>query len=270
MNASSISPHMTLAFAQTYETTATRITGPIAHSVLQRLGAIGRGTRLLDIGAGSGALTVPAAHSGAHVTAVDIAPGMVELLNDRLNPFPDADAFVMDGQALDFDDGAFDIAVSILGVSLFQDWRRGLAEQIRVVRPGGIAALATWRTLPGGGPFLLMARAMRTVFPDRPAPPAPEGFVALSDPLRMERALLDTGLREVRVEEIEAEWKGVAGPAYIDALRDLHGYMPSYAALRPDERGQVEEAILSLVDEHAVDGQITLKTQAVVAIGSKA
>lgn len=61
MPSSSPPPHMTLAFAQTYERTATRITAPISFAALEGVGPLGRGVRLLDIGAG--ALSIPAAHS---------------------------------------------------------------------------------------------------------------------------------------------------------------------------------------------------------------
>ena len=45
---------------------------------------------------------------------------------------PDAD-----GHALELDDDAFDVAVSVNGVSLFPDMALGLAELVRVTRPGG-------------------------------------------------------------------------------------------------------------------------------------
>ena len=270
MSSPTQSPLMTPAFARVYEKTATRIMAPISFATLQRIGPLGRNIRLLDIGAGTGALSIPAAHSGATVTAIDIAPGMVELLSERLAPFPDAEAQVMDGQALTFADSAFDAVVSIVGISIFQDWRRGLSEQARVLRPGGKAALATWRTMPGGGPFVIMAQAMRAVFPDRPPPPAPEGFLVLSDPAKMIEAMREAGLDDVRVEEIEAEWKGPAGAGYLKELRDLHSFMPAYAALDADERISVDEAILAIVDKQAVDGEIMMKTSVVLGFGTKA
>ena len=64
----------------------------------------------------------------------------------------------MDGEALTVADASFDAAFSIFGVMLFSDWRRGLREQARVVRPGGKACVATWAEPPGGGPFVVMGR----------------------------------------------------------------------------------------------------------------
>lgn len=260
---------MTLAFARTYEKTATRIMAPISVAALERLGRVERGVRLLDIGAGTGALSIPAAYSGASVTAIDIAPGMVEVLSERLAPLPDAKAQVMDGEALTFADGTFDVTASIVGVSIFNDWRHGLSEQARVTRSNGKAVLATWRTPPGGGPFVIMAQAMQVAFPDRAPPPAPAGFLALSDPTKMRDAMTGSGLKDVAVEEVEAEWKGPAGTVYLEQLRDLHAYMPAYAALGGDDRRRVDDAILAGVDRQSVNGEIVLKTSVVLGIGTR-
>lgn len=97
------------------------------------------GTRLLDVAAGSGALSIPAARVGADVVATDLAHAMIERLNARARAegLSTLLARTMDGHALDLDDDAFDAAVSVNGVSLFPDMARGLAELVRVTRPGG-------------------------------------------------------------------------------------------------------------------------------------
>jgi hypothetical protein len=61
--------------------------------------------------------------------AIDIAPGMVERLGERLAPYPACIAEVMNGETLSFPDGAYDAAFSIFGVIFFRDWRGGQIEQ---------------------------------------------------------------------------------------------------------------------------------------------
>ncbi|WP_442681117.1 class I SAM-dependent methyltransferase [Sphingomonas sp. ASY06-1R] len=258
---------MTLAFARAYEQTATRITGPVSFAALRQVAALGHGTRILDVAAGTGALSVPAAHAGAAVTAIDIAPGMVELLTERLSPFPAAQAVAMNGEALSFPDGSFDAALSVFGVSLFSDWRRGLAELTRVVRVGGQIVVATWRTPPGGGPFVIMAEALRATFPDRPAPAGPEGFITLAAPDGMTAALTDAGLIDVQAQEIEAMWEGPAGPDYLAEMAELHSYMGPYAALDPEQKQSVDRAILDAVDRRATAGRLVMKTMVTLATG---
>ena len=263
-------PQLSRAFALAYERAASRITAPVSVAALERVAPIGRETRLLDIGAGAGALSIPAAHAGATVTAIDIAPGMVELLNDHLLPFPNANAQVMDGQALDIADASFDAAISVFGVSLFADWRRALSEQVRVLRPGGKAVLATWRTPPGGGPFVILAEALATTFPDRPAPAPPPGFLALAEPEALASAFTAAGLVDVKVEEIEAVWEGPAGAAYLDELRDFHAFVAPYALLDDEAKARLDQAILAAVERRAIGDRIVLTTTVTLAAGTRA
>lgn len=79
----------------------------------------------------------------------------------------------------------------------------------------------------------------------------------------MAKAMRDSGYQDVEIKEIEAEWRGPAGRAYLDELRDLHSYMPAYASLQTVERELVDRAILSLVDGQAVGGKITLRTSVI-------
>jgi ubiquinone/menaquinone biosynthesis C-methylase UbiE len=65
----------------------------------------------------------------------------------------------MDGQQLGLEDGSFEATSSLLGASIFLNWRRGLAEQARVTRRAGKACVATWRRPPSGGPLVVMASA---------------------------------------------------------------------------------------------------------------
>jgi len=102
------------------------------------LAGIAPGLRFLDVAAGSGALSLPAARLGALVTATDITPAMIERLAERARREGlDVATRVMDGHALELDDDHFDIAGSQYGVMLFPDLPRALREMKRVTRPGG-------------------------------------------------------------------------------------------------------------------------------------
>jgi ubiquinone/menaquinone biosynthesis C-methylase UbiE len=92
----------------------------LANEALQRVG-LRPGIRFLDVAAGSGALSIPAARLGAKVLAVNISPAMIERLeaHAREEGLSNLEARVMDGHALEFDDDAFDISGS-------QFWRHAL------------------------------------------------------------------------------------------------------------------------------------------------
>ncbi|MBP0615766.1 methyltransferase domain-containing protein [Jiella sp. KSK16Y-1] len=268
LGASGTHPHQTDDFARVYERTANRNTGQIAATALDRISNIHFGTRILDIAAGAGALSVPAALAGASVLAVDNAPGMVKLLSERLAPFPSSSARLMDGQALALEDASFDATFSLLGASLFSDWRQGLMEQTRVTRSGGKACVATWPKLPGGGPFLVMAEALRATFPDMAPPAPPPGAIALADPDRLRAELEETGLTAVQIEEFEIAWEGPAGEAYLEDVGELHRNMAVYAALSKEDQRRVDEAILSIVDRIRTGDRVILRSPVLLAVGT--
>lgn len=262
-------PLMSDNFARVYEQMAHRITVPISLAALDMVGSVGEGTRVLDIAAGAGALSVPAAQRGASVLAIDIAPGMVRRLAAKLEPFQGCEAREMDGEALDIEDGSFDAAFSIFGAMTFSDWRRGLREQARVLRHGGKGCVASWRKPPGGGPFMIMWSALQSIFPDRLPPAQPEGFIALSDPARLADELRESGLADVEVRTVEGIWEGPGGDAYFEELRELHSYIKPYAALEPADRTKVDDAIRTLVSASTLNGRIRLVSPVLIGIGTR-
>jgi ubiquinone/menaquinone biosynthesis C-methylase UbiE len=109
----------------------------LGEDALRRAG-LRPGMRLLDVAAGSGAVSLSAARLGANVTAIDISPVMIERLKARAREEGlNLEARVMDGHALDLENDAFDIVASEFGVMLFPDLPRGLREMARVTKPGG-------------------------------------------------------------------------------------------------------------------------------------
>jgi ubiquinone/menaquinone biosynthesis C-methylase UbiE len=117
-------PQMGDDFAAVYEATAHRTTGPVSNTALDLVG-VGPGTRILDIAAGAGVLSGPAAERGATVLATDVAPGMVRRLAERLRPFPRCEARQMDGVALTVPVASVGATVSGCGVGRFSVWRGG-------------------------------------------------------------------------------------------------------------------------------------------------
>lgn len=111
------------------------------------------GQRVLDVGCGVGTTAVEVARRfGAHVTAVDIAPLMLERAGVSVRAAGLEDRVTVergDIVSLDYPDGSFDRVVAE-AVTMFVDRRRAAAELVRVCRPGGLV-LATeflWRTTP--------------------------------------------------------------------------------------------------------------------------
>jgi SAM-dependent methyltransferase len=89
------------------------------------------GERILDLGCGDGVLTEKIAAVGAAVVAVDAGPDMVRAARTR-----GLDAYVRDGQQLDFED-EFDAVFSNAALHWMRDIAAVLAGVRRALRPGG-------------------------------------------------------------------------------------------------------------------------------------
>jgi ubiquinone/menaquinone biosynthesis C-methylase UbiE len=97
--------------------------------------------RALDVGAGTGLLTLAAAPKVRHMTALDIAPAMCRHLEDKLASLQIGNADVVAGNAteLPLADGSVDVVFSNYCLHHLHDVdkRQALAEATRVLRPGG-------------------------------------------------------------------------------------------------------------------------------------
>ena len=163
------------------------------------------GMRFLDVAAGSGALSIPAARLGARVLAIDQSAVMLALLAARARQERlDIETRVMDGHALALDDDRFDMAGSQFGVMLFPDMPKGIREMVRVVRPGGRVLMNVYGN-PHEIDFLsFLVAGIQSVRPDFDGPPMdpPPLPFQLQDPERLRQAFAGAGLEDIRVETI--------------------------------------------------------------------
>ena len=258
-----------------YDRTNTATQIRLGAQALRRAG-LGAGMRFLDVAAGSGALSIPAARLGAQVVAIDQSAAMLEHLRARAaKEGLDIETRVMDGHRLALDDGSFDIAGSQFGVMLFADMPRALREMARVVRAGGRAMVAAY-----GDPqridflrFLVGAlQRVRPSFDGPPMDPPPLEF-QLADPQRLLSELRAAGLRDVTVETVTEttdfasgselwDWLVSSNPIVEEMLRCLE--------LTQAERATVVTALEATVRERAGAGATAaLHNPVHIGVGSK-
>ncbi len=204
-------------------------------------------SRVLDVGAGTGALALIAAKAGAQVLATDFSPAMVA----RIAAFglPNINAQVMDGQSLALDDGSFDAVFSIFAVIMFPDWRKGLSEMARVTRAGGFGVVASWQK-QGAATFLLLSQMRSKLFPDHQGVPTPGAMNALSNPASFAHELVAAGFHDPQIEEVTYDYElDVAALAEPDSL---FGMSPDWTSLSREERAAVVAEVRAIAGDRDV------------------
>jgi len=143
------------------------LTGTAAPELV-RFAGIRPQLKALDVACGTGVVALTAARAGAIVNGIDLTPELIQRANEnaalmRLEAsFDEGDA-----EALPFADSSFDVVLSQFGHMFAPRPAVALGEMLRVLKPGGTIAFATWPPeLFVGRWFALMGRH---------APPPPQG-----------------------------------------------------------------------------------------------
>ncbi len=197
--------------------------------------------RWLEVGCGTGAFTecVLDRCAPASVCAVDHSEAQLASARERLAT-RQVDFRVVDGQALPFPDGMFEVVASALVVNFLPDRPRALREMGRVVRASGIVAAYVWDFAAERSPSGPVRRAMRRLGVDVPLLPGTQDSTVDALGSLFER----TGLREIEVRAIEVTlaysdfedfWKAQT-PAYVPTSKTI-------AAMSPSERARLMDAV---------------------------
>ncbi|WP_064441938.1 class I SAM-dependent methyltransferase [Hoyosella altamirensis] len=136
--------------------------GPVA----VKAAGITAGQRVLDIAAGSGNASIPAALNGARVVASDLTPELFDAGRAAASERGvSVDWVEADAEALPFADNEFDAVISVVGVMFAPHHQQTADEMVRVCKPGGVVAMINWT--PEG----LIGQLFATMRPYAPAPP---------------------------------------------------------------------------------------------------
>ncbi|WP_193043605.1 class I SAM-dependent methyltransferase [Mycolicibacterium baixiangningiae] len=148
-----------------YPKLAADLVAPLGPVLVDALG-IGTGDRVLDVAAGTGNAAIPAARTGAAVTASDLTPELLE--HGRAvaeKEGVELEWREADAHSLPFGDNDFDAVMSCIGVMFAPYHQRAADELLRVCRPGGTIGLINWT--PEGH----IGRLFATMKPYMPPPP---------------------------------------------------------------------------------------------------
>jgi SAM-dependent methyltransferase len=204
-----------------------------AEEFVARLG-IASGAKVLDVACGTGNTAIPAARAGAIVTGVDIAPNLLEQARQRAAAegltihFEEGDA-----EQLPYEDGVFDVVISMFGAMFAPRPDLVAAELIRVCRPGGMIAMANWT--PDGFAAKTFKASARFL-------PPPEGIPApvLWGDEATVRERLGAGTSDIRMMRRPFDMEFPFGPREtVEFFRNYFGPVhTAFSRMTPEQQGQ--------------------------------
>jgi ubiquinone/menaquinone biosynthesis C-methylase UbiE len=211
------------------------------------------GSKVLDVAAGNGMVTLAAARRWCEVTSTDYVPALLELGRARAEAegvsvtFKEADA-----ENLPFADASFDVVLSTFGVMFTPNQDKAAAELLRVCRRGGQIGLANW-TPDGfiGQVFKVLGKYL----------PPPAG--AKSPAMWGMRARI-TEMFGVEASSIKAETRNFmfryrSTEHFLDVFKTFYGpVLKAFAALEPAKQNELRDDLSALIARLNCSGDGTM------------
>jgi ubiquinone/menaquinone biosynthesis C-methylase UbiE len=184
------------------------------------------GWRVLDVATGSGNAAIAAARLGCEVVGVDYVPALLD--RGRLRAAAEGlDVALLEGdaEALPFPDRSFDAVTSVFGSMFAPDHQRAASELLRVCRPGGTIALASW--MPEG----FIGQLFRTVAAHVPPPAGVQSPMLWGKEAHL-RELFGDGISSLDVTERTFTFRFRSAEELVDFFRTWYGpTLKAFAAL---------------------------------------
>jgi len=208
---------------------------------------IASGALVLDVAAGTGNASIPAAQRGARVIASDLTPELLEAGRRRAEAQGlELEWIEADAEHLPFDDGMFDVVLSAIGVMFAPHHQQAADELVRVCAPGGKLGLLSWT------PTGMLGALFRTMAPFAPPPPAGAQAPPLWGGEEHLRGLLGERVQLTRVERRTLEVTAFEKP-HDYAEHFIERYGPTITVLanarKNGREAELVEALKSFCDE---------------------
>jgi SAM-dependent methyltransferase len=222
------------------------------------------GEKVLDVAAGNGNASLPAARRFADVLATDYVPELLAETQQRA----DADGVVLrtqvaDAQALPFADGAFDVVMSTIGAMFAPDQETVARELLRVCRSGGRIGLANWT------PDSAVGDIFRAVGKRVPPAQGVQPAVAWGRETRIAE-LLGPGCRDLRTNRRTCAWRFRSAADCLAYFQAWYGpVVAAFTAVGDDGRVEFEADLRAVFDQHntADDGTLAMDVAYLEVVG---
>jgi SAM-dependent methyltransferase len=227
---------------------------PVAERLAEALDLV-PDERVLDVACGSGNGAIAAARrSWIRTTGADFVPTLLERGRERAAAEKlDVEFVEADAQNLPFDDGSFDVTMSIFGVMFAPDHQRGADELLRATKSGGRIGVASW--CPDGGLQDFFAAIVKHTGGPPPGAVPPvlwgdEGHV---------RELFGDGVSDLRAERLKSRQAFRSAEHYIGFFRDFFGPIKTaFEAVGPEGEQELTADLERVLDDLSIGGQRAL------------
>ncbi len=226
------------------------------------------GESVLDVACGSGNGAIAAARrSWGNVVGADFVPALLERARERAASERLEIGFVEgDAEDLPFEEGSFDVVMSIFGAMFAPDQERTAAELLRVCKPGGRIGMANW--VPDSG----VGRMFTTVAEHAPPPPGvkPPLLWGVEEQLRQ---LLGEGISDLRVARKVSRQTFPSVDAWLDFFRTYFGPVKvAFERVGAEGEAALEADLRAYLEEHNTTdgGALVLEPEYVEVIATRA
>ncbi|HKR61797.1 MAG TPA: class I SAM-dependent methyltransferase [Pyrinomonadaceae bacterium] len=237
-----------------------------AEEFIDRLG-LKPGDRVLDVACGSGNTAIPAARTGANVTGVDIATNLLEQSRARAAAeglkiqFDEGDA-----ENLRYDDGSFDVVVTMFGAMFAPRPELVTKELVRVCRPGGRIVMGNWT--PEGH----VGEMFKTTGRHVPPPPTMPSPIKWGDEATVRERLQD-GIADLKLTRRMCRFHLPFSPAdVVEHFRTYFGpTQRAFEALDSEKQADLRNDLTQLWTDHnrATDGTTDVEGEYLEVLATK-
>jgi SAM-dependent methyltransferase len=237
----------------------------VNHLLLAR-SAIKAGERVLEIGCGTGATTVPIAEAvgeRGHVVGVDISEPMLAGARKRIaeSELRNVTLVQADAQTHRFEPNYFDLITSRFGVMFFADPAAAFRNLLPAARPGGRLCFACWAGLEDNRHWLIPYEiALRHLGPPSPKDPRAPGPMAFSDPDYVRSFLTVAGFDAIAIHRETPDIIGASPEEEADQACIMGPSGRLIDEKQPDEavRETIRQEMTKAFAAHFKDGKVLL------------
>jgi ubiquinone/menaquinone biosynthesis C-methylase UbiE len=200
------------------------------------------GSKVLDVAAGNGMMSLAAARRWCDVTSTDYVPALL----DRGRARAAADGMTIafeeaDAENLPFDDNSFDTVVSTFGVMFTPNQDRAAAELLRVCRPKGQIGLANWT--PEG----FIGQVFKILGKHLPPPPGTRSPAMWGTRARLTE-MFDAGARAIKAEPRLFNFRYRSPSHFLEVFKTFYGpVLKAFAALEPAKQEELHNDLHALI-----------------------